>query len=368
MGSLNIAIDASRSTVYRVTGTEYYSRRLLQALVEMNARRTTPHHLTLYFRDKPAEDLFKHNEYTHEKVIPFARAWTHLRFAAALWKDRPDVTFVPAHTLPFIFPGRAVVTVHDLGYKHFPQTHTRSQRLYLDLTTRHSARRAASILADSQMTANDLAEYYHIPMDKIRVVYPGVDKAKRGNITFIKKKYNLPEHYFLFIGTLQPRKNIPRIVEAFKAWQKANPDSSIGLVLAGGKGWLYDESWVEGVENICLPGYIDKDDKGALYAGAIALVFPSLYEGFGFPVIEAMQVGTPVIASNTSSLPELAGEAGMLVDPLDVESITVAMDLISSQPRLREKLRLEGLLRATQFTWNAAADKVLNALEETAQT
>lgn len=366
MKALTIAIDASRTTVERVTGTEHYARELIRALIARNEQRETPHHLRLYFRDVPAPDLFPASEHVTQQVITLPRAWTHARFAAALYRDRPDLTFVPAHTLPVAFPGRAVVTVHDLGYKQFPAAHPPAQRLYLDATTRYSARRARLVLADSQATAEDLTRLYDVDPGKIRVVYPGVHKLKGGGLTALRRKYRLPWRYFLFLGTLQPRKNIARLVEAFDRFQHANPDENIGLVLAGGEGWLYDESWLGSVPNVYRPGYIDASDKGPLYAGALALVFPSLYEGFGFPAIEAMHMGTPVIASATSSLPELVGDAGVLVDPESITEIAAAMDLIAWRGDLRIELRSKGYTRATHFTWRRAADDALAVLEEAA--
>ncbi|MEO8610452.1 MAG: glycosyltransferase family 1 protein [Chloroflexota bacterium] len=359
---MQIAIDASRCTAKRITGTENYAIELIRALIRQN----TQHHLTLYFRDTPSPDLFPTSKQVAYKIIPFRRAWTHIRFAAALWQDRPDVTFVPAHTLPFIFPGRAVVTVHDLGFKYFPEAHPTQQRLYLDWTTRYSARRAAIILADSQATAHDLTKFYGTPNEKIRVVYPGVEKPVCDSAVDARQKYGLPERYFLFIGTLQPRKNIARIVQAYQQWKIAHPNDPAGLVLAGGKGWLYDPNWIADVKEVYLPGYIADADKGALYANALALIFPTLYEGFGFPVIEAMHNGIPVIASNTSSLPELVGDGGLLVDPLNVEAIAAAMGKISDDENLAHMLREKGHVQAAQFTWEHAAQQALNAFEAAA--
>ncbi|MBC7813984.1 MAG: glycosyltransferase family 4 protein, partial [Burkholderiales bacterium] len=352
--ALRIAIDTSRTTLERVTGTERYARELIRALIQRN----TQHEITLYFRDEPAPDLFPHSDRVQQRVIAFPRLWTHLGFAGALWRDRPDVTFVPAHTLPLAFPGRAVVTVHDLGFRYFPDAHPKHHRLYLDWTTRYSARRADIVLADSAATANDLTRFYGMPQEKIRVVYPGVDIPPIGDIEAVRRKYNLPERYWLFVGTLQPRKNIANIVRAYAYWRNAYPNEDIGLVLAGGKGWLYDPAWVEGVEGVHLTGFVDEADKGALYAGALALVFPTLYEGFGFPVVEAMGCGTPVICSNTSSLPELTGDAALLVDPLDVREITAAMSRISTEPDLRELLRERGYAQAAKFTWDLAAKQL----------
>lgn len=360
---MRIAIDASRCTVTRVTGTEQYAIQLIRALI----RREHPHQITLYFRDEPAPDLFPHSPQVAYRVIPFRRAWTHLRFAAELWHDRPDVTFVPAHTLPILFPGWAVVTVHDLGYRWFPQAHSLGQRLYLNWTTRYSARRASIVLADSQATAADLNRFYGTPPERLRVVYPGVDAPTLSDTQAAWQKYGLERPYFLFIGTLQPRKNIARLVEAYRLWRARHPEQRIDLVLAGKPGWLYDPAWVEGAEGVRVIGYIDEADKGALYAGALALVFPSLYEGFGFPVLEAMHSGTPVIASRTSSLPELVGEAGLLVDPLDAGSISEAMSQISEDSALRARLAEMGYAQAKHFTWEQAAEQVMAALGAAAQ-
>ncbi|MEZ4669080.1 MAG: glycosyltransferase family 1 protein [Anaerolineae bacterium] len=356
---MRLAIDASRCTVPRITGTENYAIQLIRELIRLNAT----HHIRLYFRDVPAQNLFPPSPLVEQRVVPFRRAWTHVRFAAELWRDRPDVTLVPAHTLPLFFPGQAMVTVHDLGFKYFPQAHPLRQRLYLDWTTRYSAARASIILADSQATADDIQHFYGTSSDKIQVVYPGVEKPFVGDINAARQKYHLPERYFLFIGTLQPRKNIAGVVRAYSLWRSRNIGENVGLVLAGGKGWLFDPAWVTGIDGVQLTGYVDDTDKGALYAGALALVFPSLYEGFGFPVLEAMHSGTPVIASQTSSLPELVRDAGILVDPLDVEEIAEAMGVMIQDESKRQICREKGYSQALRFTWEHAAEKVLRALE-----
>ena len=355
---MRLAIDTSRTTTARVTGTERYAVEMIRALIRLN----TAHDITLYFRDTPPHDLFPASERVTSKVIPFARLWTHVRFAAELWRDRPDLTWVPAHTLPALFPGRAAVTIHDLGYRFFPQAHPAKQRLYLDATTRFSAARASVVLADSKATADDLTRFYGTPATNIRVVYPGVNAPPVGDVDAVRRTYGLPERYFLFIGTLQPRKNIGRIVQAYGKWKAAHPGDPAALVLAGAKGWLYDPAWTAGVDGVILPGYVDDADKGALLAGALALVFPSLYEGFGFPVLEAMHSGTAVVCSNTSSLPELAGDAALLVDPLSVDAIADAMARVTDDSGLRASLIAKGAQQARKFTWEAAARGALDAL------
>ena len=362
-----IAIDASRATSSQPTGTEYYARRLIQTLIEANDRRPEPYQFTLYFRDKPSADLFDTSANVKQVVMPFPRLWTHFRLAAELWRARPDITFVPAHTLPILFPGKGIVTVHDLGYKRFPAAHPPAQRAYLDATTRYSQWRASLVLADSRATAEDLSRFYGTARDKIRVVYPGIDaenlRARPDQIETARVKYSLPKRYFLSIGTLQPRKNIERLVQAFDLWRNQNDDEETALVLAGRKGWLFDPNWAQDAPQVLLPGYIDEADKPGLLGGALALVFPSLYEGFGFPALEAMLCGSPVIASNTSSLPELVADAGLLVDPLDVSAIAAAMRRCSEDEALRQELIRRGRRQATRFTWAAAAERVLDAFD-----
>lgn len=366
---MRIAVDASRTTLARRTGTENYAYQLLKALIQLDSG----HQFTFYFRDAPPTGLFPDSPHLHQRVIPMRRAWTHLRFAAALFQDRPAVTFVPAHTLPLIFPGQAVVTVHDLGYLYFPEAHPLRERLYLQLTTRYSAHRASLILADSEATRRDLMTHYRVKGDKIRVVYPGVegvDRATSDQITQVRLHYGLPERYFLFLGTLQPRKNIKRIAEAFAQFGQSGGDSEVAMVFGGNPGWLLDMARdvlptlpPEFQKRIITPGYIPDEDVAALYSGALALVFPSLYEGFGFPVIEAMHCGTPVICANTSSLPELAGEAAIQVNPLEVSEVAAAMTRLATDPALAQALSAKGKLQAARFTWANAARQTLSAFE-----
>ncbi len=358
---MHIAIDASRTTVNRITGTERYARQLIHYLIQLNDTLEQPHQFFLYFRDEPIADLFPNSPHVHHRIIPSPRLWTHFRFAHAIWRDKPDVTFVPSHTLPIAFPGKSVVTVHDLGFRYFPNAHSTFQRFYLDTTTGVSQARADLVLADSQATADDLHKFYGTPPEKIHVIYPGVDKLNITNRETVRQKYKLTETYFLFLGTLQPRKNIARIIQAFTQWKKANP-SDVALVLAGGKGWLFDEAWLEGATDVILTGYIDEADKGALYAESLGLIFPTLYEGFGFPVIEAMPCETPVIASNTSSLPEIVGEAGLLVNPEDTSAIVGAMNKLYQDSALRQTLIQKGIQQAKKFTWEQTAQQTMKVI------
>ena len=365
---MRIAIDASRTTLERITGTEHYARELIRHIIRLNDQLPNPHQLILYFRDAPPADTFPPSAHVTQRVIPLRRLWTHLGLGWGLLRDRPDVIWVPSHTLPFVFIGKSVVTVHDVGYRYFPQAHPWSQWLLLEWYTRFSAWRATLVLADSRATAHDLTRFYRTPATKIQVIYPGVTVPKvEHDLPTVRQKYHLPDHYWLFIGTLQPRKNIKRLVSAYYHWRASHPDTPIALVLAGGKGWKYDESWTSGASDVHLIGYIDEADKGALIQGAMALVFPSLYEGFGFPIVEAMALGTPVICSNTSSLPELAANAALLVDPQVVAHIADGMRRLTHDAPLRDRLVQAGYAQAQQFNWEQAAQQVLQALVKVGQ-
>lgn len=362
---LQIAIDASRITVSQRTGTENYALQLIRQLILIN----NDHHLHLYFRNEPQADLLPQHQNWTPHVIPWPRAWTHLRFASELWRTRPDVTFVPAHTLPRFFPGKAVVTVHDLGYIYFPDAHPENERQYLDWSTRYSANRATQVLADSEATRQDLIKAYGINAAKIHVVYPAPDETlapvtDTDRITSVKAKYGITQDYLFFLGTLQPRKNIGRMIEAFQQFRHAHPDTKIQLVLGGKRGWLFDETWLENAEGVHLTGYIDDDDVAALYSGATAFLFPSLYEGFGFPALEAMRCSTPVLCSNTSSLPELGGDAAIYVDPTSVDSIAAGIaEIVNQSAEARNAQIQRGFTQLEKFTWQQAAVQTLHVLE-----
>ncbi|MGD2177862.1 MAG: glycosyltransferase family 1 protein [Anaerolineae bacterium] len=361
-----VGIDASRAIADRPTGTEAYSRRLIDALLA----RDSLHRFRLYFRQPPPSGLFRGAEL---RTIPFPRLWTHLRLAWEVAKHPPDALFVPAHVLPSIHPCPSLVTIHDLGYLRFPKSHPWRQRLYLDLSTRWNAYTATHLLADSQATRADLVTHYSVAANKITVAYPGTDESLGpvrdvDAIEAAKARYNISGDYFLYLGTLQPRKNLPRLVEAFAEFATRLSPSAIQLVLAGKRGWLYDDLFEQvsrrGLfERVRFPGYVAEEDKAALLSGALAFVFPSLHEGFGLPVVEAQACGCPVITSNTSSLPEVAGDGALLVDPEDTADIVNAMQRIATEPWLCEELIERGFANEGRFSWATCAETVLKAID-----
>ena len=365
-----IGIDASRAAAAERTGTENYSLYLIRALLQVGSA----HRFRLYFSQAPPEGLFLRNERVSWRVLPLPRLWTHLRLAGEVALHPPDVLYVPAHVLPWLHPRRCVATVHDLGYLYYPQAHTRWARWYLDRTTRFNARAARRVIADSQATRDDLVAHYGVDPAKIVVAYPA-GAPGLGPVTdvalleAVQRRYSTSARYFLYVGTLQPRKNLETLVQAFAELviQDIIP-AEVKLVLAGRRGWLYGELFALvqrlGLERrVVFPGYVAAEDLAALLSGALAYVLPSWYEGFGLPVLEAMACETPVICSNVSSLPEVAGDAALLVDPHDVSGLVQALARVFREPALRAELIARGRERVRVFSWQRCAEQVLAVLE-----
>ena len=364
-----IGIDASRAVRARRTGTETYALHLIRGLLELGLS----HRYRLYFNQPPSPELIPPGPHWEPRVMPFPRLWTHVRLSWEMARRPPDVLFVPAHVLPIVRPRRTVVTVHDLGYRHYPAAHRSLDRFYLDLSTRYHVRAASHILADSQATRNDLVGEYGADPARITVVYPGVDKTLRhvddsAAIAAVREKYGIHGEYVLYVGTLHPRKNLVRLIEAFSLLK-----SGVKLVIAGQKGWLYDRIFARvqelGIEQRAIfTGYVADADLPALLSGARVFAFPSLYEGFGLPVLEAMACGVPVVCSNVSSLPEVAGDAALLVDPLDTGAWVAALERALTDEELRAELIRRGYAQVRRFSWRRAAEETLKVLERVGQT
>jgi glycosyltransferase involved in cell wall biosynthesis len=362
-----IGIDASRASAAQRTGTENYSLFLIRALLELDG---TNQYL-LYFNQPPQPQLFPAQPNATLHALPFPRLWTHVRLSWEMAAHAPDVLFVPAHVLPLVHPRCSVVTVHDLGYLYYPQAHTRGARWYLNWSTRYNARAATHLIADSQATRRDLLTHCGVAQDKVSVVYPGYDPQfmpvrDDTRLCEVRARYGLPASYMLYVGTLQPRKNLARLVAAFAALVAQGTPAD--LALAGKKGWLYDALFAQvrqlGLETrVHFVGYVPQEELPALLSGAQVFVLPSLYEGFGLPVLEAMACGTPVICSNTSSLPEVAGDAALLVNPDDTDQLASAMRRILADGGLRRDLAQKGLAQVKHFSWTRCAQETLAILE-----
>jgi glycosyltransferase involved in cell wall biosynthesis len=282
----------------------------------------------------------------------------------------------PDFVLPPTWRARTVLTVHDLSFLTTPHTSDPALRRYLMDAVPRSVARADRILADSESTQRDLVRHLSVEPERIRVVYPGVgpefqplDSQAVGGV---RARYGLDGPFVLSVGTLQPRKNYPLLIEAYGRLRELDPAlGDVSLVIAGGRGWLYDEidATIERLgetARVRLLGFVPEEDLPALYNAAAAFAMPSLYEGFGIPVVEALACGTPVVASNVSSLPEAGGDAALLVPPDDVAAVADALRRLLTDRELRATLRQRGFAHAQRFTWEAAAQTVVAVYRELA--
>lgn len=381
-----VGFDGSRAFLKGRTGTENYSYQLLKALAKTSAE-------NIYMVYVRSGAIINRNEWPRNFkfiTINLPILWTQVGLAWRTLIDPIDLLFVPAHTLPLIRkPGlKTVMTVHDLGAEFLPAMHQLKQRIYLSWITKFQLKTATKLIAVSQATKNDLIAKVGINPSQIEVIYEGVDRevfkpvkdlsrAKSRDDTLINslKHFELkPEGYFLFVGTIQPRKNLRRLIEAFNLFLTQatsliiNHQSQPKLVLVGSKGWLSDEIYqlpekLRIQKQVRFLGRINDQDLVALYSGAIALVFPSLYEGFGLPILEAMSCHCPVITSQTSSMPEVAGQAALYVNPYKVEEIAEAMKKLTTDNILRDRLIEKGYKQAEKFSWERCARETVELFE-----
>jgi glycosyltransferase involved in cell wall biosynthesis len=287
-----------------------------------------------------------------------------------LLHGRPDaVVFFNFVRFPVSRGVRTLTFIHDLGFMVHPEFVAEANFGWL----KHcgpSARQSTRVLTISEATKRDITKYFNVPAAKISVIYPGVDIKRFENAELSsgqRQRYGLSSDYFLYVGTLEPRKNLTGIIAAYRQLD-AQLQRQHNLVLAGGKGWNDAEIWAaikayDGPGKIVTPGYIAAADVGGLYRGATAFVFPSHYEGFGMPVLEAMAAGTPVITATNSSLPEAAGEAALLVDATDSTAIAAAMTTLATDRRRRTALIAAGRRHVQQFTWENSAQQLEAAID-----
>jgi glycosyltransferase involved in cell wall biosynthesis len=366
-----IGIDASRTVLARRTGTERYALEITRALIAA----APDEQFVLYFNQPPADGLMLRSANVRWRVIPSRRLWTLARLSIEMATHPPNVLFVPAHSLPPILPRASVATIHDLGYLHFPREHPPAARILRRLANRWSARRATRVIAISGATRDDLVRYDGIAPARIAVVHHGLTALFQApqtpaSIEAVRQRHGLAEPYLLFVGTLQPRKNLERLLLAFD--RVAADEATLTLALVGAMGWQQERltralAGLRARDRVRVLGFVDDADLPPLMAGALALAYPSLYEGFGLPAIEAMACGTPVLTSTTSSMPEVVGDSALLVDPLSVEAIAGGLRRILRDEALRRDLRERGLERARMFTWERAARETQAVLRAAAR-
>jgi glycosyltransferase involved in cell wall biosynthesis len=306
--------------------------------------------------------------------------WEQVVQPFALRKERVDLLHALAFVTPLLSPCPSVITVYDLSFLLYPESFKRFKRFYLGLFTRLSVRRARRIIAISKSTKHDVVRLLGVSPEKVDVVYCGIDQAFRplpeDQVASFRSKRGLPERFILFVGTIEPRKNVTRLIEAYADLRFAIRD--LRLVIGGAKGWFYEDVFARveelGLEGeVMFPGYIPVSELPLWYNAAELFVYPSLYEGFGLPPLEAMACGTPVVTANTSSLPEVVGEApgtgsqghsaGLTVDPLDVAGLAEAMRRVLGDEALRQEMRKRGLQRAKGFSWTKTAQETVQVYQ-----
>ncbi len=284
-----------------------------------------------------------------------------------------DVVFCPTNVLPLLVRKPAVLTIHDLSFMGYPRKFPLLNRLYYHVMYRLSARRALMIVAISNHTKADLVRWLGVPPDKVKVVYPGISERFRREydaeiVRQVLEKHDVRKPYVLFVGTLDPGKNAVSLIEAY-ARLVGEFDARYNLVVVGQQGRHYRQAFDAvrrlGLEGkVLFTGFVPDDELPSFYRAAALFVFPSLYEGFGLPVVEAMACGTPVVASNSSSLAEVAGDAALLFDPLDVNGMFGCMRRVLEDDAFRRELGARGMERARAFSWTAAAEEIHHCLVE----
>ncbi len=371
---MGIGIDGNEANVSRRVGIGEYAFELLKQFATL---RSSGQDLKfeIYLKDHPPSQLPTESEGWKYRVFGPQNFWTQLALPAHLFinRNRPDIFFSPSHYAPRFAPVPTVISIMDLSFHYYPDLFKKRDLYQLINWTRYSAKRAALIFTISKASKRDIVRLYDVPEKKVIVTYPGIKSFASLTplvypIHMLQSilKINCP--YFLFIGTLQPRKNIVRLVEAFaKVLKETKQD--LALVVVGKKGWLYEEI-LQAPEKYGVVDYVkflDKisdDELPILYKNAVAYVLPSLYEGFGLPVLEAMKYDCPVITSNVSSLPEAGGEAALYVNPESVDDIAKKMSEVLENKKLRSDLIAKGKKQAAKFSWEKTAMQTLEALEE----
>jgi glycosyltransferase involved in cell wall biosynthesis len=372
---MHIGLNAhllSLSRSYRAAGINWYIYNLLRYLPKVG----TVHRYTAFLGDKKAKQAFPELE-SKMTSLPTANPavrvfWEQMVQPMQLLKEGIDLLHSLAFVQPIFFSCPGITTIYDLSFILFPERFHPLKRLYLRWGTHYSARKAQRIIAISASTKCDITKLLGISDKKVDVVPCGVhedfqpveNQQALGNL---RSKRHLPERIILFVGTIEPRKNLIALLKGYALLKKRI--SPPRLVIAGAKGWHHEEvfSAVEELslgKDVIFPGYIPQEELSLWYSAAELFIYPSLYEGFGLPPLEAMACGTPVITSNTSSLPEVVGEAGILVNPHSVEEIAAAMQRLLTDVNLRADMRKKGLSKAREFSWQKAARGTVRVYEQ----
>lgn len=367
---MTIAIDASRAVSEKPTGTELYSARVIQYLAKIDTENT----YWLYSPVEPPKSFGKLPDNFIWKIIPMKRLWSQIRFALALWQDKPDLVFIPAHVLPLYLPKKRVVTVHDLAYEVFPEAYGTFARWYLRYGSRRAVQMATRVITPSLATKKDILKIYGGDDARIVPTLLGVDKERFTKKIPATKEIKELGEYFVSVGRLEVRKNTARVIRAYQQFRQQNPDQTAKLVLIGKPGFGYEavEATLAAVpkdiaRDIIRPGYLDDETMTSYVQHAIGYVSPALYEGFGISVLEAMVAGAPVITSDISSLPEVVGDAAILVNPESVDEIAGAMKILATNDLSRGELAKRAKEQAEHFSWDKMSRQTLDVLKQAAE-
>ena len=372
-----IGIDGNEANVSKRVGISEYAYQLLRQFSEFRIQNLE---FRIYLKDTPVEDLPKENEYWQYRVLKPGKMWTQWRLPLDLYwsRPRPDVFFSPTHYAPRFSPVPTVVSIMDLSYLYFPEMFKKSDLYQLKSWSAYSIRKASRVLTISNSSRSDIIKEYKVSSDKVVVTYPGIKSTATlathiYSMNELKSQYGISSNFILFVGTLQPRKNIIKLIEAFsKVVDSKKSPHDLQLVVIGKKGWLYEEI-LETPERLGVADRVkflhtvSDEELSLFYKHALCYVLPSLYEGFGLPVLEAMEQGCPVITSNISSLPEAGGDAAMYVDPEDVSDIAEKMVKLISDDKLRKEMVEKGKKQVAKFSWEKTAKETLKVLEQVAK-
>lgn len=363
LNMLTIGIDGNEANVKERVGVSVYTLNLLRYF---NKSANKDIQFNIYLKNRPSSDLPRENSFYRYREIKGGFLWSQIFLPFALAKNKiNNVFFSPAHYIPRYSPVPTVVTIHDLAYLYYPNDFKKKDYIQLKYWSKFAIEKSLKIIAVSNTTKKDIVKNYGVSKAKISVVYNGYEKTIKYDISNFK--YESKEHPFiLYVGTLQPRKNLEVLLEAFSKFKQLYPEYE--LILAGKKGWLY-ESIFDKVTDLNLEGevfftdFITDKQLMFLYENAFCFVLPSLYEGFGIPLLEAMSFDCPVISSYASSLPEIGGSACLYFDPKNSYDLVDKLKRLKDDPDLRVDLIRKGKKRIKEFSWNKCAQQTLEVIK-----
>lgn len=360
-----IGIDATRANKAQKTGVEWYSYHLIRELAKL----PTDHAIRLYFNASPEPGLANLGSNVEYRILrwPFRYLWTQIRLSWEMLMHPPDLLFIPAQIIPLIHPSRTVTTIHDVAFKPYPESYRPWSRWYLNLAAKLAAK-LPLILTISEFSKKEITKYYDIAPERITVTYLGFLHETRVPTMDATIRLAIREPYLLYIGRLERKKNIIALIKSFELIKKESWGQRQHLVLVGTKGYGWDEinkliGSSANKDDIIVAGWVTQAEKNRLLDHATALIMLSAYEGFGLPVLEAMDARTPVITSDQASLPEIGGTATVQVPRGDTRAVRDALRDIIFNDALRNKLLDVGSLQVKQFTWHTTAEKTLVAFE-----